>query len=180
MPSSSEEDIDEELKLYDGSYITGTLVWYSAICEREVWLMSRNITPDSEDQSLQVGRAIHQTTYSYSKKEIEMNGIKIDLIKETEHLVCEIKTSSRYIEPAKLQLLYYLYRLKLEGYNFEGKILVPKEKKNIFVRLDEQEELRLRDALFKIKRITRLDTPPEAKFIPFCRKCAYRYFCWSE
>jgi CRISPR-associated exonuclease Cas4 len=170
----------DDIKLDDGSLITGTLVWFSAICERETWLMSKNITPDSEDESLQIGRAVHETTYNESKKEIEMDGIKIDIIREREHVVCEVKTSSRFLEPAKLQLLYYLYRLKIEGYDFEGKILIPREKKTIEVRLDDEEEQRVRDALIKIRRIANLETPPEARLIPFCRRCAYRYFCWSE
>lgn len=170
----------DELKLDDGSYITGTLVWYSVICEREVWLMSRNITPDFDDESLQVGRAVHETTYIEAKKEIQMDGIRIDLIKEKEHVVCEIKTSSKYIESAKLQLLYYLYRLKLEGHEFQGKILIPKERNTVNVHLSEQEEYRLKETLSRIKSITRLETPPEPVFISYCRRCAYRYFCWSE
>jgi len=182
MPSYSDPPAKTlgEIRLDDGSLITGTLVWYSAICDRETWLMSKNITPDSEDESLQVGRAVHETTYNESKKEIEMDGMKIDVIREKEHVVCEVKTSSRYLEPARLQLLYYLYRLKTEGFDFEGKILIPREKKTVEVRLDYQAELRIRKALVRIRQIASLETPPEARFIPFCRRCAYRYFCWSE
>lgn len=169
-----------EFLLDDGTFVTGTLVWYSAICEREVWLMSRNITPDSEDQSLDFGRAIHDVHYRYDKKEVEMEGIKLDIVKEKQHVVCEVKTSSRYIESAELQLLYYLYRLRIEGYEFSGKILIPKEKKVLNVEFNEEGEKKIKDALMKIKDIARLEAPPRAKFIPFCRKCAYRYFCWSE
>jgi CRISPR-associated exonuclease Cas4 len=182
LDSSTEKEKSEkeDFLLDDGTFITGTLMWYSAICEREVWLMSRNITPDAEDQTLDFGRAIHETSYRESKKEIEMEGIKFDIIKERDHVVCEIKTSSRYIESAKLQLLYYLYRLKAEGYEFRGEILIPKEKKVVYVDLNEQEEKEIRDSLSRIKRIVRLETPPPARFIPFCRRCAYKYFCWSE
>lgn len=180
ISSDSNNDDRDTFILDDGSFITGTLVWYSAICDREVWLMSRNITPDSEDQSLDIGRALHETSYRDAKKEITMEGIKFDIVKEKEHIICEMKTSSRFLESAKLQLLYYLYRLKVEGYEFTGKILVPEEKKSIVVELNDDGERKLREALTKIKDITKLDSPPKPKFIPFCRRCAYRYFCWSE
>lgn len=174
------QDPRELFTLNDGSFITGTLVWYSAICEREVWLMSKNITPDSEDQSLDIGRAIHETSYHNEGKEVELEGVKFDIVKEKEHVVCEIKTTSKFIDSARLQLLYYLYRLKAEGYEFSGQILVPKERKTIKVQLDQHGEQLLKETFAKIKEITKLDRPPKPKFIPFCRRCAYRYFCWSE
>lgn len=167
--------------LDDGRIITGTLVWYSTICHREVWLMSRDITPDEEDPLLDLGRAIHETSYEeIKKKEILLEGIKIDIIKERDDkkVVCEVKSSSRYIKASVLQLCYYIYRLEEIGIEAVGEVVIPKEKKRIAVRLESNRE-ELLSQLSLIRRITAMDRPPEPVFIPFCRRCAYRYFCWS-
>jgi CRISPR-associated exonuclease Cas4 len=41
--------------------VNGTLVWYYSICKREVWLMSRNISPDQRDTNIDIGRFIHES-----------------------------------------------------------------------------------------------------------------------
>ncbi len=48
--------------------VNGTLMWYYMICEREVWLMSRNIIPNQKDTNIEIGRFIHETVYSRNKK----------------------------------------------------------------------------------------------------------------
>ncbi|MEM2227071.1 MAG: Dna2/Cas4 domain-containing protein [Candidatus Bathyarchaeia archaeon] len=59
-----------------------------------------------------------------------------------------------------------------------GEILIPKERKRVRVSLDEDGERELLNALNEIKVIIGLEKPPEPKRIPFCRRCAYRDFCW--
>ena len=38
--------------------VTGTLIWYYFICKREVWLMSRQLTPDQENTDLALGQIL--------------------------------------------------------------------------------------------------------------------------
>ncbi len=165
--------------LSSGKIITGTLVWYYFICKREVWLMSREITPDEDHETLEVGRAVHEIFYGRMIKEFSMEGMKIDILKRGERTICEIKTSSRFVKAACFQLLYYLYRLKEElGEDFSGWILVPKERKKIRVVLDEPAQNSLLQVLHEIKKIADSDKPPPPARNPFCRRCAYRDFCW--
>ena len=168
--------------LNDGRAITGTLVWYSVVCHREVWLMSRDITPDEDDPLLDLGRAIHETSYTdMKKKEILLEGIKIDIIKnrEDKKVICEVKSSSRYIKASMMQLYYYLYRLEELGIDAIGELVIPKEKKRMVVKLDDNNRRELLSQLSIIIQIVAMDKPPKLAFIPFCRRCAYRYFCWS-
>ncbi|MEM3040362.1 MAG: CRISPR-associated protein Cas4 [Candidatus Methanomethylicaceae archaeon] len=165
--------------LSSGRPIAGTLVWYYFVCRREVWLMSREITPDQESPALDVGRAVHEVFYRKLLKEISLEGIKIDLFKRTERAVCEVKTSSRFVESARFQLLYYLFRLKEYGVDATGWILIPTEKRRIRVELSEEAEQALLKALSQIKEIVELEHPPPPVRIPYCRRCAYREFCWA-
>lgn len=165
--------------LQSGRPITGTLVWYYYICEREVWLMGREITPDEDHGALDMGRAIHEIYYQRLKREVALDGIRIDVIKGKSKTVCEVKTSSKYLESAKMQLAYYLYRLKEAGIDMTGEILIPKEKKKIEINLTSELKEKLLGALKQIRNIIEKEVPPQPKKCPFCRNCAYKDMCWS-
>ncbi len=169
----------ELYRLDDGKLITGTLVWYAMICKREVWFMSKEITPDQDDPLLDIGRAVHETSYEQYTKEVKLEGIKIDIVKYKDSMICEIKTSSKFIHAARMQLLYYIYRLSESGIDVEGEILIPRERKKVKVSLDERSKEELINILNEIRNTASLPKPPSALFIPYCRRCAYRYFCWS-
>lgn len=159
--------------------ITGTLVWYYFICKREVWLMAHEITPDEDYSALEIGRAIHEISYNKMLKEISMDGMRIDLFKRSMRTICEIKTSSKFIEAARFQLLYYLFRLREYGLNLSGWLLIPRERRRIKIELDEQSERKLLNVLQGIKEIVKMEhCPPPAK-TQYCRTCAYKEFCWT-
>lgn len=170
--------VNDDIHTLPERTITGTLVWYYFICKREVWLMSREITPDEDFPSLEIGRAIHEIYYERMRREIALEGVKLDVLKRGEMVICEVKTSSKFLQAAKFQLLYYLYRLEEMGLKMCGEIRIPKERKTIKMFLNEENKKALLEALNEIKGIIILDKPPEPKKVPFCRKCAYKEFCW--
>jgi len=161
--------------------VTGTLVWYYYICQREVWLMAHQLEPDSEDENLEYGRFLHQHAYKRDKKEISIGHAVFDLFrKEGNKLVIgEVKKSSRYLESARMQLLFYLRELKRMGVEAYGEIRIPEEKRIVRVELDSESEKELDRAEREILRIINLEKPPEAKKTHWCRSCAYRQFCWA-
>lgn len=137
--------------------------------------MGREITPDEDDEALRLGRAIHSVYYKNMKEEVQLEGIKVDRVSGRK--IYEIKTSSRYAEAAKFQLLYYIYRFREEGVSLEGEVLVPREGKRL--KVVEGDIPKLEEALKEIVKIVKMDKPPPAVRVPFCRKCAYRELCWS-
>ena len=141
--------------------------------------MSHEITPDEDASTLDLGRAVHEIFYRKMLREVSMEGIKIDIFKRAERTVCEVKTSSKFVEAARFQLLYYIFRLKEYGVYSNGWILIPMEKRKIFVKLNEDAEQALLKVLSEIKKIVEMENPPPPVKIPFCRKCAYREFCWA-
>lgn len=141
--------------------------------------MAHELTPDEEDQALEIGRAIHEIFYRDALKEVSFEGVKIDVYKRRERVVCEVKASSRYLQAARFQLLYYLYRLRDYGVSSVGQILIPRERRRIYVRLDEESERILLKVFEDIRNIVQLERPPQPSKTPYCRKCAYRDFCWA-
>lgn len=161
--------------------ITGTLIWYYYICCREVWLMSRQIVADQQDENMEWGRYLHENTYAREKKEISWDSIKMDSLskKRGELVVAEVKKTSSYLKSAKMQVFFYLYNLKLAGVDAVGELRFPEEKRKEVLELDETAEAEIKEAIQNIKSIIAQEMPPEATKINFCRKCAYREFCWA-
>jgi CRISPR-associated exonuclease Cas4 len=162
--------------------VTGTHIWYYFICKREVWLIIHQIAADQDDENIDLGRFFNEQTYQRDKKEISLGHIIIDRVREEngELVIGEVKKSSRFKESARYQLLYYLDTLRQMGIKARGELLFPKERKREQVEWTHEAKQELDQAMEEIRRIARLPVPPPPKKIPFCRKCAYREYCWAE
>jgi CRISPR-associated exonuclease Cas4 len=164
-----------------GFEVNGTLIQQYYICKREVWLTSRSLSGDQDHENLVIGRIIGESAYKRENKELDIGGSKIDLIK-TENgnlIIGEIKKSSRFLESASKQLLFYLLQLKEMGIHARGELMIPEEKKKIPVELDSQNEQEIISAIKDIKKIIARNRPPELKKNKYCRSCPYRNFCWA-
>jgi CRISPR-associated exonuclease Cas4 len=161
--------------------ITGTLVWYYAICPREAWLMAHELEPEKDFDLLAEGRLNQEAHYERATKELSLPGMRLDQVRrEGDRLiVSEVKKSSRFLPATRLQLGYYLWRLAKEGMEASGEILVPKERKREMVELTPELEREVERTVATIEALVREPAPPPAEKIPFCKKCAYTEFCWS-
>lgn len=161
--------------------ITGTLVWYYAICPREAWLMAHEMEPEREFELLAEGRLNQEAHYTRAAKELSLSGMSIDQVRrEGDRLVVsEVKKTSRYLPATRLQLGYYLWRLSHEGIDASGEILVPKERKREKVELTAELKSDVEEAVSKIVAVVSELAPPPAERISFCKRCAYAEFCWS-
>lgn len=160
--------------------ITGTLVWYAAICQRETWLMAHQIEPDRQNELLALGRLNQEQHYSRAIKELELPGIRVDQIRREkgELVLSEVKKSSKYLHAATMQLGFYLYTLEQKGIQARGEVLIPKEKKKIPVELATIRP-ELMELLERIRTICAQPTPPKAAWFHWCGNCAYNEFCWA-
>ena len=162
--------------------ITGTLVWYYAICERECWLIAHQIEANQDDDLLEQGRLNTESHYQRETKEITLpGGVRVDKIhKEQGKLVLsEIKKSSKFLPAAKLQLAYYLWVLEQEHVHATGEVLVPEERKREEISLEEMRG-ELLSAMNAIETLVAEPKPPKAEWLHYCKTCAYAEFCWSS
>lgn len=161
--------------------VNGTLIQQYYICKREVWLTSRQLSGDQDNENLILGRIIGEFAYKRDNKEVDIGGSKIDLIKTEDGnlIIGEVKKTSRFLESASKQLLFYLLQLRKMGINARGELMIPEEKKKIPVELDAQNEQEIIYAIKDIQAIIARDIPPEPEKNKYCRNCAYREFCWA-
>lgn len=161
--------------------VTGTLVWYYAICPREAWLMAHEMEPEREFDLLAEGRLNQEAHYKRATKELSLPGMRLDQVRREGNrlIVSEVKKSSRFLPATRLQLGYYLWRLENEGMEASGEILVPDERKRETVELTPELKAEIESLVARIEALVEEPTPPPAEKIPFCKRCAYAEFCWS-
>lgn len=161
--------------------ITGTLVWYYAICPREAWLMAHELEPERDFDLLAEGRLNQEAHYKRATKELSLPGMRLDQVRREggRLIVSEVKKSSRFLPATRLQLGYYLWRLDREEIEASGEILVPEERKRETVELTPALRAEVERTVATIEALVQEPAPPPAKKIPFCKRCAYAEFCWS-
>ncbi|MED1419945.1 MULTISPECIES: CRISPR-associated protein Cas4 [Bacillus] len=162
--------------------VTGTHIWYFFICHRELWLIIHQIAADQDDENLDIGRFISEHRYQNNKKEVVIGNIKVDRVRMhgQQLIIGEVKKSSRFKESARYQLLFYLDTLKQMGIEAKGELLFPEERRREVVEWTPEAKEKLDEAIRDIRLIASQPVPPPPKKINFCRKCAYREYCWAE
>ena len=161
--------------------VTGTLIQCYNICKRQTWLMAHQIIPDQENQFIEIGRLIDEESYDRDKKKINYENVVLDLVKTNEGdlVVGEVKKSSRAKESARMQLAFYLYKLKHNGVEAKGMLFFPEERKREMVDLTPELEQQIETMIKDIEHIIFQENPPPFKKIGFCKHCGYKEFCWS-
>jgi len=106
--------------------ITSSIIEAYIFCKKQAWLMSRQISGDQYNDFLAIGRLISEESFKRDKKEILIDGGKIDFVRNDDGVLTlvEVKKSEKFLEAAKIQLLYYLFRLKNKGYIVKGEIQI--------------------------------------------------------
>ncbi len=158
--------------------ITGTQIAYYTICHRKLWLFSKNISMEHTSELVEIGKIIHENSYSRKKKEINLEGIKIDILEAKRGIIHEVKKSKCLEESHVWQLKYYLYYFKRLGIEIEGMLDYPKLKRRERVILTEEDILNITSSLKEIEQILVKTTAPPPINKPYCKKCSYYEFCY--
>ncbi len=160
--------------------IRGTQVNYFFICPTKLWLFSHFIQMEQNSELVELGKLIHEHSYSRERKEeIIDSTISIDFIKRKDYIeLHEVKKSKKMEKAHVFQMLYYLYYLKTKGINAIGYIDYPKSRTRKQIVLTSELEKELKIVLNNIRKIIEGPIPkPVRKSI--CKKCSYYEFCFG-
>ena len=158
--------------------ITGTLVNYYITCKREAWLYAHNIHANQEDENMLMGKALADIKEN-GLQAFAFSNLKFDkLSKQRGHyLITEYKKSLKNPEAGKMQLLFYIYLLKI-GLNLKevkGKLI---SGKTVIAIEDSAENFTKIETILN-DIVTLVNEPKPPKFSPqkICESYAYRDYC---
>jgi len=168
-----DEAVDDDFR------VTGVMMQYYEVCERELWFASRHLEIDRDNAAVVRGTQVDDSAYAEKRRNVSIDGtIAIDVLDDGR--VMEVKPSSSLVKPAKLQLLYYLWYLdRVVGVEREGVLAHPTERRREAVELTAEHVEWVEESIRGIHRVVTSDSPPPAEEKPFCDSCAYHDFCWS-
>lgn len=130
------------------------------------------------NDDISIGKAIHERSYSRENKEIRVDNMVFDFIKDNDGLtVFEVKKSSRLTIGAKYQLYFYLYNLRLVEPSVKGVLVYPKERKKEELVLDEKIIEEMDEIIEGIIEVSNLKAPPVVENKPYCRRCSFYELC---
>lgn len=157
--------------------MTGMEVYYYKVCHRKLWYYARQIRMESENEDVQIGKAIEEASYRGVEKGILIDGtINIDYVRDG--VVHEVKKSRRIEEASVFQMKFYIYYLKSRGVNVESGIInYPELRQTAVVSLGEDDVYEIEKAIREIKNIEEQETPPAVRGLSFCKKCSYFDLC---
>ncbi|MDA3918422.1 MAG: CRISPR-associated protein Cas4 [Deltaproteobacteria bacterium] len=157
---------------------TGTQINYYFVCKRKLWLFTKDIRFENENEYVQLGRLIDENSYKRNKKQIEIGKIKIDFI-DNKGVIHEVKKSNKIEKAHIYQVKYYILTLKKMGVeNVTGEIDYPKLKKRKTIVWDSDDEKEFESIFSGIKEILSQSGPPAVVKKNICSKCAYYEFCF--
>jgi CRISPR-associated exonuclease Cas4 len=158
--------------------ITGLMVQYYTVCERELWFMSRGLDIDRDAVNIRRGTHVDETSYRDNRDSFQINGsIQLDVLDSGD--IMEVKVSSTLTEPARNQLLYYLWYLdEILDIQRDGILAFPTERKRERIELTPDNKHHIQTILTDIISILDDDTPPPLEKKPVCDACLYQDLCW--
>lgn len=174
--------------------IGGMLVGYYVVCPRKAWLSMRGLWMEQENDNVQLGRLIDESTYTRARKAIDLSaetpsGIrlvgKVDVVNLREGVLHEVKKSKAVEEAHVWQLRFYLWLLRLNGVTrgdgspFTGQLDYPKLRRSDRVELSDEDVSRLEEIVDAVARAYAQPPPERHPRRSFCRKCAFEELCYG-
>jgi len=158
--------------------ITGLMVQYYHVCERELWFMSRGIDIDRETTNIQRGTHVDEMSYRDSRSSFMIdNRIQLDLLDSGD--IMEVKVSSTLEKPARMQLLFYLWYLReIHGVEKDGVLAYPTERNRESVTLDDSTTREIESTIEGILTVVSREQPPALEKKSYCDACLYQDLCW--
>lgn len=158
---------------------TGTEVGYYFICRKKLWWFAHGVEMERESDRVRMGKLVHEESYQRRRKELKIDD-RIVLDWREDGIIHEVKLTDKMEGAHEMQLLYYLYYLKLKGVEgLIGQIDYPKLRETKTVELTAEKELEIELALAEMQKIVESEQAPQVEWMKICGSCAYAELCWG-
>lgn len=160
--------------------IGGVHIKYLHHCRRQLWLYARGFRPEHLSERVQLGEAVHETSYDRSK-EIDLGAARIDHF-DGAAWVHEVKSSAAATRSDEAQALHYCLRLHDVGVVIHGAVLhFPKTRRTVRIPWNPEKQAEARaDVEAALAAISEPASPPRFERRSDCRGCSYADYCWTD
>jgi CRISPR-associated exonuclease Cas4 len=159
--------------------VGGVHIKYLYHCHRQLWLYARGIRPEHLSTTVQLGEAVHDTTYTRNTP-VDLGAAKLDFM-DGQLWVHEVKSSSGPTPADHAQVRHYCYRLQLVGIDAQGAVLhYPKTRRTHRQPYTTESA---QDALTDIQTVLDIvaaPISPQRLARAACRGCSFADYCWTE
>ena len=162
--------------------ITGTVINYYFHCKGQCYLFANKINLEDNSEDVRIGRVLHEIKSKDGKNtEIKYEDMVVD--KVTANYVEEYKKSDSDTEAAKMQLLFYLKKLRDKGIYKKGRLIYNEKnnkenKKSEIVELNDKNIEKLNNCIKEIEMLINGNTVPDVEKENKCKRCAYYEYCY--
>jgi len=158
--------------------VGGVHVKYLHHCPRQLWLYARGVRPEHLSGRVQLGEAVHETSYDRSNP-IDLGAARLDHL-DGSAWVHEIKSSAAPTSADEAQAMHYCLRLREVGVDTQGAILhYPKTRRTLRLPFTLEREARARADLDNVIAAADSQASPPRLARGACRGCSYLDYCWT-
>jgi CRISPR-associated exonuclease Cas4 len=159
--------------------IGGVHIKYLYHCRRQLWLYGRGFRPEHLSDSVQLGEAVNDTSYTRTSP-VDLGAARLDFI-DGQNWVHEVKSSAGPTKADEAQAVHYCFRLKEIGVGARGGILhYPKTRRTRRLNYTQTEEAQARADITEALAILQAGQSPPRLDRADCRGCGYLDYCWAE
>jgi CRISPR-associated exonuclease Cas4 len=163
----------------DSADVGGVHIKYLHHCPRQLWLYARGIRPEHLSARVQLGQAVHETSYE-RKTTVDLGAARLDYI-DGQHWVHEVKSPAGPIAADRAQAIHYCHRLHEVGIPAQGAVLhYPKTRRTTRIPFGEAEATEARDDIERVQDVVARPDSPDRLTWSACRGCSFTDYCWSD
>jgi CRISPR-associated exonuclease Cas4 len=164
--------------------VSGTEISYLASCKRRLWIYQHGIRLEKFSDLVLQGQMLEKYAYSRRRKKFQglaLARIKIDYFDAQNKTVREIKRSPAFEHAHIWQLKFYLYVLLQFGFGeITGILEYPRFRQKKTIKLVPEDIPNLEAMIMQVIGMREAIKCPEAVNRPYCKKCAYYEFCYTD
>ncbi len=159
--------------------VGGVHVKYLYHCPRQLWLYARGLRPEALSEAVQMGEAVHDTSYRRATP-IDLGAAKLDDL-DGDLWVHEIKSASKPSTADEAQAIHYCYRLRKVGVEAQGAVLhYPKTRRTRRITYTPDHAAKAEKDIANVLDTVASPTSPQRLERAACRGCSYQDYCWSD
>ncbi|MDI5973724.1 CRISPR-associated protein Cas4 [Streptomyces sp. SL13] len=159
--------------------IGGVHIKYLYHCPRQLWLYLRGIRPEALSSTVQLGEAVHDTSYTRDSP-VDLGAARIDFM-DGKRWVHEVKSSARPSPADEAQGRHYCHRLHALGVEAEGAVLhYPATRRTLRHPYTDAAAQQAAADIDSVLAVAAAPISPDRLSRTRCRGCSFTDYCWTE